>query len=412
MEKRSMKDIREAEFEAFAQDIDTRLKEEQKLPPANIIVAGITGVGKSTLLNAVFGKEVAATGIGKPQTQMAKNYQSDDVPIRIWDTVGFELSEDGKRTYETLKAISDIIASKGSIKDNFDRIHAIWYCINAEAKRLQPPEVDFIAKLTKLGVPFIIVMTQCFRKKDNTLFEQEITKILTERGVNNLPIIQVLAQEVEFENPITGEQMVLPSKGLEELVNLTTDKMPEYLKTSFIAAQRVSKTEKHNVAIEEIRKFIDKAEAGFWERVPFARVLAANSHITTLLLRISQIYNTTILGEEDIKKICHESTSDCKKGSLKDFWVKKDNLNQELKEIMHKIEVDDTEIDFEERKKIAIVIAIDGFRFMKALEELWDSSTEDQLQNIDYLVSQLQSKMRSSQVLGFSNTKTSREVKH
>ena len=43
--------------------------DSDKLPTANIMVVGGTGVGKSTLLNAIFGSELAATGKGKPVTK-------------------------------------------------------------------------------------------------------------------------------------------------------------------------------------------------------------------------------------------------------------------------------------------------------------------------------------------------------
>lgn len=389
--ERSMSEINEEQYEELLQEIDTMQEGEREFPPANIIVAGITGAGKSTLVNAVFGEELAVTGIGKPQTDKPQTYQSDNVPIRIWDTVGFEMSEDGKRTAETLNAISEIIASKSGSKDSFDRIHAIWYCINASAHRLQSTEADFIAKLTGIGVPFIIVMTQCFGDDDDE-FEKQIQSILTEKGIEGLPIIQVLAKPKRFKSGNTES-----CKGLEELVNLTVEKMPEYLKASFIAAQRVSKLEKHTAAVEAIIAKVRQAEGGFWEKIPLARVIAANSHITHLLLSISIIYNATILDKAAIQEICHDSTSALTKGTLKELWVKKDSLNDELCSIMCDLDVDKIEIDFEDRIKIALVIALDGFRFMNALEELWDESTEAQLQDIDYLVRELKVRMASGQ---------------
>ena len=49
-------------------DIESQVNQyrEEKLPTANIIVAGITGTGKSTLINAVFGENIAKTGVGRP----------------------------------------------------------------------------------------------------------------------------------------------------------------------------------------------------------------------------------------------------------------------------------------------------------------------------------------------------------
>ncbi|MCW0185704.1 50S ribosome-binding GTPase [Campylobacter lari] len=55
----------------------------------NLFIIGKTGVGKSTLINTVFGKDVAKTGSGKPVTQEIKSYTKDN--LTIYDTKGLEL---------------------------------------------------------------------------------------------------------------------------------------------------------------------------------------------------------------------------------------------------------------------------------------------------------------------------------
>src|SRR5690606_6000829 len=64
------------------------------MPPVNILVTGQTGVGKSTLVNAVLRKPGARTGTGKPVTEHVRAWSVDGVPITLYDTPGIELGRD------------------------------------------------------------------------------------------------------------------------------------------------------------------------------------------------------------------------------------------------------------------------------------------------------------------------------
>lgn len=57
----------------------------------NVLVIGNSGVGKSTLINAVLGDNRAKTGWGtRGMTPKLEIYESKEIPFRIIDTIGFE----------------------------------------------------------------------------------------------------------------------------------------------------------------------------------------------------------------------------------------------------------------------------------------------------------------------------------
>ena len=134
-----------AEFEAtkFAQDCIKAINERIKnLTHMNIIVAGKTGVGKSTLINAIFRENLVKTGIGKPVTQHMRCYSKKDVPLSIYDTRGFELGKTAQEEVkqEVLHAIQDGLASRDVNK----AIHCIWYCVNATSNRIEEEELNWL----------------------------------------------------------------------------------------------------------------------------------------------------------------------------------------------------------------------------------------------------------------------------
>ena len=131
-------------------------EEVERIETANIVIAGMSGSGKTTLINTMFNLEGDAkgqTGKGSPQTQYAREYSSENVPVKILDTVGFEL-RDAKRD-ETMQAIKQRILEGAADSDkahfNLNGIHVIWYCIGISQDRLYDEEVEFIKDLHSIA---------------------------------------------------------------------------------------------------------------------------------------------------------------------------------------------------------------------------------------------------------------------
>jgi predicted GTPase len=76
--------------EVFETAFEEIQEENEQLKSVNILLTGKSGVGKSTLINTVFGEELANTGVGKPITDKIKLIEVPGFPVRLYDTVGFE----------------------------------------------------------------------------------------------------------------------------------------------------------------------------------------------------------------------------------------------------------------------------------------------------------------------------------
>lgn len=383
-----MADLHTAEdFNKKRAELEQDLKERgDDLPPANILVAGITGTGKSTLLNAVFGKNLAETGTGRPVTEHMSEYHSDDIPIRIWDTVGLEL--DSEKTRKSIGDICAKIAEMAEHPDPYDKVHAIWYCINSNSKRYQGAELEFIKELHSLGVPFIIVLTQCHESIDVVdAFQKEIEKINDSMGLNNVDVVQVMATPYEVRGPLVIEPF-----GLDELVSLTCKKLPQFIVKGFVAAQKVSQREKRAESEGIIYDYAEQAMKGFWDKVPIVNVFTTDDKIKRMFCNLGKMYNT-LLDPEEVNKVIRKSDIDFHNsfwGLIAPFDVvgysdKITALLERKKETGFTVEV----AKIEKRERAARMIAFYGYTFIDSIEEVWEKSTETQLKDISATVNRL-----------------------
>lgn len=374
----------EQRFQKEREELERELNAGSELPTANIIVAGIAGVGKSTLINAVFGSKLAATGIGRPITPQIAEYQDGDIPIRIWDTVGLEL--DAEKTRQSIKDIKATIASKASSNSPYDRIHAIWYCVNSYSSRYMDAEYEFIKELHAVGVPFVIVLTQCSGDEEEVnAFEEKIRKINHEEGMEDIGIVQVLALPVKLR----GIPTPIPAFGLDKLVTMTLEMLPAFIRSGFIAAQRVSWAEKRNACDDIICKYVRAAQYGFWDKVPLVNIIITDRRIIEMFRTIVEMYNT-VLPEDRLRQITKKSEVTFENNFFGLISPIDMGYSKKITALLAQKKEEGFEVPIvEKRDRAARMIAFYGYTFVDAIEQLWRELTEEQLNNVDMVVSNL-----------------------
>ena len=254
----------EINTDQVVQDCFNAIREKiQNLTTLNIIVAGKTGVGKSTLINSVFRENLAETGMGRPVTTHMRRITKKDFPLVVYDTRGFELGksvqDDVKE--EVMKTIRDGLACNDISK----AIHCIWYCINAASNRIEPEEIEWLRELgaenEMTQVPIIVVLTQCFSKKK----AQEMRKAVEDENLNVVQIVPVLAQDYEID-----EEYVAKAFGLDVLIRVMSEALPDELLDTLQNLQKVSLDEKTKRAQAAVATATAAATAAGATPIPIA----------------------------------------------------------------------------------------------------------------------------------------------
>lgn len=209
----------------------------KNLKTLNIIVAGKTGVGKSTLINSVFREKLAETGMGKPVTDHMRKITKKGIPLAIYDTRGFELGKEVQT--EVKQEVIDTISKGLATQDINKAILCIWYCINTASNRVEPEEIEWIKELSKdnqiTQVPIIVVLTQSFSKKK----ADEMRKMLLDENLDVIQVIPVLAEDYEIEDLGTAK-----AYGLDVLIKVMGEALPEELMDTLQNVQIASLEEK------------------------------------------------------------------------------------------------------------------------------------------------------------------------
>lgn len=204
--------------EAFRSEFE---KQAAQLGRFNLAVFGKTGVGKSTLINAIFGEPVAATGIGDPVTLDTHLYLDTRGTLGLIDTRGLEIGrDDGELIKEVTKYVKQM-----RTKPVAEQIHVAWYCVRGMDRRFEEVEGTFIRTLHDLGIPVLMVFTQVPMREGQ--YHPDAVELARLIEAKQLPIVggrpfMTYAMRDQF----TGQ----PPYGLMDVLQATFHVVPEAVK--------------------------------------------------------------------------------------------------------------------------------------------------------------------------------------
>lgn len=190
----------------------------------NVLVIGNSGVGKSTLINAVIGSEEAQTGRGSEgTTKDVKIYPADEIGLRLVDTAGFEPS-----IIKKAKVIHDVQKwSKQSAENEDHNINVIWFCVDGTSSKLFGDTINHLMRATNLWktVPIIVVITKSYsvpEREQNIEMVKEIFNKHKKANENLREIIPVVASTY-----VLNEDAFAAPYGIPELIEKTVALLPE-----------------------------------------------------------------------------------------------------------------------------------------------------------------------------------------
>ncbi|MDX7677763.1 GTPase [Aeromonas caviae] len=279
--------------------IEDRLEEQfdnemAQVSRPNLMIVGGTGVGKSSLINLIFGKSIAKVGTGQPVTRGCERYEDPKVPLVIFDTEGYEVSE-GKISAGNFreKIIPEIKQRKNKALN--EQIHLIWYCLSVANHRITDFDLDNLRLITdQLDIPVAVVLTQCdaepVDEQGNGETSQIFRQVLRENGMT-CEVFETCAN-----NPNHDPELKLD---LEKLIDWSSTSLSnDSLRRSFVAAQIASLQAKRSEAMNIIMTYsaTTAASAGF-NPVPMSDALLIVPQQIAMAASLAKIYGIDSMGE-------------------------------------------------------------------------------------------------------------------
>ena len=247
----------------------------------NLAIFGKTGVGKSTLVNAIFGEEVARTGIGEPVTRGSHLYLDRIGYLGIVDTQGLEVGKDNKEILSELgKAMREMRRRPLS-----EQIHVAWYCVRGMDRRFEEAEADFVRRLDELGLPVVLVLTQVPMRDGR--YHPDAVELVRKIEEHRLPLAGGQPYLVNARADAFADQ---PAHGLQNVLDATFRVAPEGVHGALVAAQAIDAARKAKEAQGYIGAAVTAAAGAAFIPIPFSDAAALVPIQLGMMAKIAQLY--------------------------------------------------------------------------------------------------------------------------
>lgn len=156
----------------------------------NAVIVGQTGVGKSTLINYLYGKKVAEAGVGKPVTKNGFHpidFEINGLPVCLFDSWGLEV---GKHE-EWLQDLDNEFKQRGVNEPADKWFHSVFYCINAGSARIQECDITIIKKFIAENYKVSVILTKADQISEDV---EDILRKEIQSQINGISVIGVCSE--------------------------------------------------------------------------------------------------------------------------------------------------------------------------------------------------------------------------